>query len=243
MIAEGLTRQGINKRVVRLRRMFSGGRRAGIGAPVEVLHGIAKPGTPRPRPNQAPEAKPIEPVPQDHVDAVMDNVPEPVAAMVELQMLTAMRPGEVVAMRRATWTPSGKVWIYRPPSHKNTWRGQRREISLGPKAIEISKLVAPRSGGSRIQPAAILRRNQYLDRYTAASTAPPSSRAAGRPASPPGDRVPCDITPHPSSRPAMGSTPPGPSAGTSSPTPRRSTPSVTGRRLSGLQWRWVSPLT
>ena len=31
------------------------------------------------------------------------------------------------------------VWIYQPARHKNTWRGRRRVVVLGPRAIGILK--------------------------------------------------------------------------------------------------------
>ena len=64
-------------------------------------------------------------------------LPEPVAAMVELQLLTGMRPGEVVLMRMSDVDRSGDVWLYTPEEHKNAWRGKERKVYLGPKAQEI----------------------------------------------------------------------------------------------------------
>jgi integrase len=69
-----------------------------------------------------------------------------VAAMVQLQRHSGMRPGEVVIMRGIDLDTSGKVWFYRPGSdqgpegkHKTAWRGHSKVIALGPKAQEILK--------------------------------------------------------------------------------------------------------
>jgi integrase len=67
----------------------------------------------------------------------MRHVTPTVAAMVELQRLTGMRPGEVVVMRACDIDTRGAVWIYRPHVHKNRWRGHERQVFLGPKAQEI----------------------------------------------------------------------------------------------------------
>jgi integrase len=48
-----------------------------------------------------------------------------------------MRPGETRGMRGRDLAPGEEVWIYRPGSHKTAWRGKRREIPLGPKAVEL----------------------------------------------------------------------------------------------------------
>jgi integrase len=87
--------------------------------------------------SEAEESEPIKPVPESFVDAVVDVVAPPVAAMIELQRLTGMRSGEVIAMRACDLDTAGKVWIYRPAAHKNRWRGHERLVFLGPKAQAI----------------------------------------------------------------------------------------------------------
>jgi integrase len=64
--------------------------------------------------------------------------------MVRLQLLTGMRPGEVVAMRGLELEMTGPVWAYRPGSdagphgrHKTAHRGQPRVVLLGPRAQEV----------------------------------------------------------------------------------------------------------
>ena len=63
--------------------------------------------------------------------------------MVRLQMATGMRPGEVCKLRPCDLERPWKsiegleFWLYRIAQLKNTWRGHRREIPLGPDAQEI----------------------------------------------------------------------------------------------------------
>jgi integrase len=57
--------------------------------------------------------------------------------MIQLQILTGMRPGEVVQMRGRDLNMSGKVWEYRPESHKTEHHGNQRVIFLGPKAKAV----------------------------------------------------------------------------------------------------------
>lgn len=62
---------------------------------------------------------------------------DPVRAMVRLQLLTGARPSQILEMRPVEIDRSGKVWIYRPAAHKNSWRGSDRSIYLGPQAQAI----------------------------------------------------------------------------------------------------------
>jgi integrase len=80
------------------------------------------------------------------VEATLPFVLPQVAALVQLQRLTGMRPGEVVILRGIDLDTSGPVWLYRPGSdqgphgtHKTAWRGHGKVIALGPKAQEILK--------------------------------------------------------------------------------------------------------
>lgn len=83
----------------------------------------------------------VQPVSAEHVEAVLDHVSTPIAAMIQVQLLAGMRPGEVVIMRgadidRVTHEP---IWEYRPQKHKNQWRNNERVIQIGPKARRILK--------------------------------------------------------------------------------------------------------
>ena len=44
--------------------------------------------------------------------------------------LTGMRVGEVVTMRTGDLDMTGKVWDYRPPTHKMAYKGRERIIPL-----------------------------------------------------------------------------------------------------------------
>jgi integrase len=57
--------------------------------------------------------------------------------MIQLQLLTGMRPGEVVLMRTCDLDTSGAIWIYTPRRHKTEHRGRSRLIYLGPRAQEV----------------------------------------------------------------------------------------------------------
>ena len=136
MIDENLARSLINKRVNRIRHLF----KRGIGnelAPPHLLESLRAVAPLKKGRGKVKEAPPVEPAPQHLVDAICPHVARQVWAMVQLQIFTAMRPGEIVTMRRAEIDTSGKVWIYRPQSHKTEHHGHRRLVYLGPRAQRV----------------------------------------------------------------------------------------------------------
>lgn len=85
------------------------------------------------------EGRRVLPADLNHVVAVRKAVAPPVAAMINLQLLTGMRSGEVCRIRPCDINMSGKVWSYEPREHKTSYHGKQRTIYLGPKAQEIIK--------------------------------------------------------------------------------------------------------
>ena len=64
---------------------------------------------------------------------------EPTRALVRLQRLTGARAGELVIMRGRNLDTSGKVWLYRPDTHKSAHCGFDRVIDIGPRGQAIIK--------------------------------------------------------------------------------------------------------
>ena len=85
----------------------------------------------------AREKPPVKPVADEMVKAVQLLVSRQVWAMIELQRLTGMRPGEVVIMRKSDLEMSGEVWVYTPQRHKTEHHDKKREVLIGPRAKEI----------------------------------------------------------------------------------------------------------
>jgi integrase len=136
MIEAGLCRNVINARIRRIVRVFKWAASMELVAP-SVHHGLATVvGLKRGR-SAARETEPVKPVPEAFVRAVLPHVMPPVAAMIELQLFTGMRPGEVCVMRGCDLDTSGEIWTYRPGRHKTAWRGRDRIVCLGPAAQAI----------------------------------------------------------------------------------------------------------
>lgn len=136
MIEQDLSRGVINNRIHRIKRCF----RWAVSeerVPPSVYEGLrAVPGLKKYR-STARETDPVQPVPDEDVEAVLPHVAPQVAAMIRLQRLTGMRPGEAVLMRSCEIDRTQDVWMFTPADHKNAWRGHDRQIPLGPKAQEI----------------------------------------------------------------------------------------------------------
>ena len=133
-----LSRGVINHRINRIRRVFKWAVSEAL-APQGAYEALRAVGGLQQGRTAAREAEPVRPASQAAVDAVVQVVSPQIAAMIQVQQLAAMRPCEVIAMRACDIDMSGDIWIYRPLSHKNLWRGQDRQIPLGPKAQAILK--------------------------------------------------------------------------------------------------------
>lgn len=80
--------------------------------------------------------------PVDYEKQVLPTLPYmtmQVGAMIQIQFLTASRPGEIRQMRKNEIDRQGPhgCWVFSPGSHKNQWRGHGRHILLGPQAQAI----------------------------------------------------------------------------------------------------------
>lgn len=134
MIALGWCRATVNQQVGRIKRMFKWAVENELVAP-GMFHGLQAVSGLRLGRTTAPEGEPVKPVPQELIDATLPRVSAQVAAMIRLQLLTGMRPGEVVIVRTADVCREGLVWSYRPTRHKTQHHGQSRTVFLGPQAL------------------------------------------------------------------------------------------------------------
>ncbi len=127
MIEADLCRTSINKNISRIRRMCRWAVAeelipATILTALEAVQGLQA-GRCR-----AIESEPVGPVPQSAIDAIRPYVSRPVWGMVQLQLLTGMRSGEVLCMRACDINMCGPIWEYTPSSHKTEHRMARSFI-------------------------------------------------------------------------------------------------------------------
>lgn len=138
MIKADLSRGVINGRVNRIRRVFKWGVENEI-VPPSVLHGLQAVSPLKRGRCQVRETAPVVPVPEELIEAVLRVAPSQIAAMIELQRLTGMRPGEVVLMRGCDLDTTEPIWIYMPMEHKTQHHGRERVIHLGPHSQQFLK--------------------------------------------------------------------------------------------------------
>jgi integrase len=155
MIREGHCRNRVNKDVSRVRRLFRWAAAQKL-VPLSVHESLGTVEGLRAGRSAARETAPVRPVAEDVVDATLPHMRPQVTAMVRVQLLTGMRPGEVVVMRGMDLEMTGKVWRYRPGSdqgphgkHKTAHRGRARVILIGPRAQEVLRPPAAHPGRTR----------------------------------------------------------------------------------------------
>jgi integrase len=190
MIEDDLSRKVINQRIGRIKRMFRWATENEL-VPPSLYHGLlAVRGLQKGRAG-ARETMPVKPAPREAVKKVLAHLLPPVAAMVQLQLLTGMRPGEVTIMRGTDLNKEGPVWLYEVPDHKNAWRGQQRTVPLGPKAQDILRpFLEGNDGGYLFSPKVAVKFRQKELRKKRKSKVQPSqkNRATKNPQVFPGDR-------------------------------------------------------
>lgn len=135
MVKRKWVRKSINIQIKRLRQVFAWAVEEELLDVAVYLRLKLKPL--KKNRSEAVEADRVKPVPDAYVDALQSRLPAAVWAMIELQRLTGMRPGEVVAMRGVDLDQSGPVWIYTPTDHKTQHHDHTRTICLGPRAQAI----------------------------------------------------------------------------------------------------------
>jgi integrase len=136
MIQAGAKRSSINKHVQRIKLAFRLAVENEMLAPsvyqaLACVRGLAKGRT------AAVESKPVQPVSLESVEAVRPHVSRQVWGMVQLQLVTGARPGEIVAMRLGDLNTTGTIWEYVPREHKTEHQGKGRLIPIGPKGQAV----------------------------------------------------------------------------------------------------------
>jgi integrase len=119
-------------------------------------------------------SSPVGPVPEDHVWAVCQPLPPSLRAMVEFQMWTGCRPGEVCSLTTGAIDTRGKVWIFSPSRHKTAHHGKTRLVLIGPRArAAIEPFLRADLAAPMFWPAQAV--NERLGRRVSDYTPPPTA--------------------------------------------------------------------
>lgn len=132
----GWSRTYLNRNVSRVKAIFRWGVAQQI-LPASLHHALdAVDGIRKGRANVR-ESEPVKPVTPATIAATLSHLSPTLRAMIELQMISGMRPGEVCAMRGREIDRSGRTWVYRPTAHKTAHHGHVREVFLGRLCQEL----------------------------------------------------------------------------------------------------------
>ncbi len=86
---------------------------------------------------EAPDNPKRKGVPLDVIKATLPHLTSTAAAMVRLQLATAMRPSELFRMTPAMIDRSGPVWFYRPEHHKTEDHDIMKAVPILGDALEV----------------------------------------------------------------------------------------------------------
>ncbi len=139
-LEDALSRNTVNKYVGCIKRMFRWAAEmehidAAVYQALSTLTNLHR------KRSTARETRPIEPVPEAHLEAVLAIAPRVIGDMIRVQTLSGARPGEVCALRRGDIDTTGDVWIATIREHKGSWRddAKPRLVPFGPRAQALLK--------------------------------------------------------------------------------------------------------
>lgn len=136
MVKLGWCRNVVNRQAARIKFVFKWAVSQEL-IPPAIHQALATVAGLRRGKSKARETSAIRPVGIEHVQATLPYVGPQVAALIQLQLLTGARGGELFPMRTRDIDTGGKVWVYRPANHKTAHHGITREIYLGPQAQDV----------------------------------------------------------------------------------------------------------
>jgi integrase len=146
MIAKGWARTTVNSVGARIKRMFRWGVESEL-VPADVYHGLQAVTELRKGRSKAREPGRVKPVPRVDLDAARPFLGKMVRAMVDLAIVTGMRPGEICILRGRDVDMSGPVWVYTPATFKTEHHeDDARTVLIGPDGQDVLRpwLVADR---------------------------------------------------------------------------------------------------
>lgn len=138
LIKRGLARKHINHMVSRIKRVFRWASEEEVVPPGLYHRLTCVRGLYRGQFGCTEKAR-VKAAPIDSISALLPFLPPNIADLLLLQLYCGMRPGEACAFRMCDVDTSGPIWLYRPQTHKNLWRGIEEIKAIPPIAQEIIK--------------------------------------------------------------------------------------------------------
>lgn len=132
----GWTRKNLNMHMGRIKQIFKWGAENEI-VPASIFHALATVSGLQQGRSDARESDPVRPVPDGILAETLKHLSATVLDMVNLQLVSGMRPGELCSMKVKEIDTSGTLWVYKPTTHKTQHHGHERAIYMGKRAREI----------------------------------------------------------------------------------------------------------
>jgi integrase len=146
LVGRGWCRTRVNKQIGRVKRVFRWGVSRQL-VPLDVHSALQTVDGLRKGRSDARERESVRPVPAADVEAAAGRLNRHQRAMVRLQLLTGMRPGEVCRLALGLIDRSADVWVWDVDGHKMEHAGRSRLVFFGPRARRVIEEFA--AGGLR----------------------------------------------------------------------------------------------
>jgi integrase len=132
-----LSRKVINGRVGAVRRVFRWAVGAELAGP-ELYQRLGAVEGLRAGQTEAPDRAPVKPALLADVEKALPHLPDPIRALVLVQIHSAARAGELVKLRVTDINRTDpELWTFSPTSHKGTWKERARTIYFGERCREV----------------------------------------------------------------------------------------------------------
>ena len=136
MIVRGWAMATINERVGRIKTMFKWAASEEL-VPKDVAAGLYCVSGLRASQGIAPAPRSRRAVSWEEVEAIGEHLSPTVIGMCRLQWLTGMRSENLCDISLKNVSKVGDVWLYRPVTHKNLWRGKGLAVAIGPEGQKL----------------------------------------------------------------------------------------------------------
>lgn len=134
MIGKGWCRATVNAATGRIRRIFRFAVENELLDDAMVLQKLEAVSPLLAGRTEAPDYDPRQAVPLDQIKLVKKLVSKRCCDLIDLQLFTGARPGELLQLANRMIDRSKKVWIAELREHKTRHRGKIRKLVFGPKA-------------------------------------------------------------------------------------------------------------
>ncbi|MBI1347227.1 tyrosine-type recombinase/integrase [bacterium] len=133
MVDKGWCRKYVNKSVCRVRHVFKWGIESDMVEP-SVLDRLRAIAPLLPGKTEAKDHPEREAVPLADIEAVKKRLKQQNRDLIDLQLVTGARPGELIMLTTGMIDRGGSVWVAKLVDHKTLHHGKTRKLYFGPKA-------------------------------------------------------------------------------------------------------------